>query len=57
MALKFANIGEDPLIDGEAKWRKGLYAKHHIVCNLTNQIETINFLSEEFGIDLEAPIV
>jgi len=36
----------------EAKWRQGLFAKQHIVCNMSNQIETIGFLSEEFGIEL-----
>lgn len=35
----------------EAKWQHGLFAKQHIVCNLNNQIDTIDFLSNEFAID------
>lgn len=36
----------------DAKWRKGLFAKQHIVCKLDKQIETIKFLSKEFEINL-----
>ncbi len=37
----------------DAKWRSGLFAKQHIVCSLANQIDTINFLSKVFGIELQ----
>ena len=36
----------------QAKWQQRLFAKQHIVCNMAKQIDTINFLSEEFNIDL-----
>ena len=36
----------------QAKRRQGLFAKQHIVCNMSKQTETIDFLSDEFHIEL-----